>query len=98
MKRILLVFLLLPIIGFAQRVFVTKNKNQADYICYVTDRKNEADWVVKITTWESTSRIRGNWMYVKSPNFCDFIVYYTRNKNEADKYVYFTKWNTDIKF
>ena len=96
MKK-LVILLLLPAMVYSQKIFVVKSKQQADVICYITKSKNEADWVVMTTTWESTSRNKGRWMYVKSPNFADMKIFFTNNKNEADKKVYFTRWETDIK-
>lgn len=99
MKKLFTLILLLTIAVInAQRVYITNNRNEADYICYITNNKTEADWVVKKTTWDSTARIAGNWKFVTNRNSADFVVYFTRNRNQADRIIFFTKWNTDVRF
>lgn len=82
----------------AQRIYVTKNRNEADYICYITNNKTEADWVVKKTTWDSTASRRGHWKFVNSRNSADLIIYFTGNRTQAERIVFFTQWITDIRF
>lgn len=82
----------------AQRIYVTNNRNEADYVCFITSNKTEADWIVKKTTWDSTASIRGNWKFVNNRNNADIIIYYTRNKSQSDRLIFFTQWTTDIKF
>lgn len=82
---------------YSQKIFVTENKNEADYVIYVAKDKSNADWVVMKTTWKNQAK-NGRWFFTEWKNEADIIVYISEDKNEADKFVFYTEWTTDIKF
>jgi hypothetical protein len=66
------------------RVFVTKNRWEADLIVYKTINRNETlnkEWFWFITNKRSESKFTVRWVSTRSN--ADLIVYFTNRRNEA---------------
>ena len=82
---------------YSQKIYITQNKNEADYKIFIAKDKSNADWVVMKTTSKNQAKI-GRWFFTNWKNEADIIVYISKDKSDADKIVYFTEWTTDVKF
>lgn len=97
MKAYLLFTLLISCCLYSQKVYITQNKNEADYKIFIAKDKSNADWVIMKTTWKNQAK-NGKWFFTEWKNEADIIVYISKDKYEADKIVYFTEWTTDLRF
>jgi len=99
MKKLLLLFTFSISFYFtnAQEIYITKYKNDADYIVYITNEKSISDWVIKKTLWRNQAK-DGVWYFTEWKNNAEVIIFITKEKSDADKIVYYTEWSTDIKF
>ncbi len=82
---------------YSQKIFITENKNEADYIIFYNNQKTNSDWVIMKTTWKNQAK-NGIWFFTEWKNEADIKIFITQNKYEADKIVFVTVWSTDIKF
>jgi len=81
---------------FAQLVYKTKGKSEADVIVFVSKWKNEADLLVYKTTWKNEAdKNDGIWYFTDWKNEADNKVYFTEWKNEADIIIYYTEWKNE---
>ena len=98
MKLCLLLFLVTVISGtcFAQKIFITEWKSEANKKVYITNWKNEADMLVYVTEWKSEAKPNsGLWFFTNWKNEADWKIYYTNWKSEADLIIYYTNWKSE---
>ena len=100
MKIITFSFILLLVTsfkGFAQKVYYTNQKVDADLVVYEVKQKTDADIIVKKVNYNDEVK-KGFWKTVKTRKDADIVVYIT-NKNTTDvKKVYFTKYNDEVMY
>jgi len=82
---------------FSQKIYVTDDISEADYVCYVTDNEFTADWKIKVVDWERiTIGNPGYWFYTDEKKESRYIVYFTNQKTlgcEKNRHIFFV---TDI--
>jgi len=78
----------------AQKVYVTKNKQEANMVIYLTRYLNEADLVVYKTNYIVEAESIGKWFFVDSKHKADWIIYYTKYITEADLNIMWTTYPT----
>lgn len=72
-------------------VFITPNNSQ-DYRVFVTKNRNEADLVVWLTNNRTlASKHEEYWFQTPNRSLSDFTVRYVKIKNQSDVVVFFTK-------
>ena len=69
--KILLLTLFLSQFLFSQKVFITENKNEADYKIYISKEKSSADWVIMKTNWKNEAK-NGKWYFTKWKNETEY--------------------------
>ena len=89
MKKILIVtcFILISLVGLAQKIYVTTNYYEAQKIIFITNSIYNTDLKVYVT----------NNKYETKQNWNSGIWYFTSNKHEADFVVFFTTDRYDVK-
>lgn len=81
---------------YAQVVYVTEYKSDADVVVYITDYKSDADLVVYKANYKSdASGNRGVWYFTKYKSDADVVVYFTEYKSDADLIIYFSDYKSD---
>jgi hypothetical protein len=92
MKQIIKIFLFLLISSscYAQKIYVTKYKSQANFLVYRTKYLNQAELIAYRTDNINESSITGMWFYVDALSKADWVIYYTPYINEANLVVFFT--------
>lgn len=91
MKKLLLL-LLLPHLGLAQRVYVTHNRAEADKLVYRTKYFTEAHLVVK-RTYDKDLPEKYHWFFVTSKQAADpgWTIFYVEKRYESDFTVLITE-------
>lgn len=91
MKKLAFFLLLLPSLTFAQRVYVTNRRADADLLVYRVKYFCEAHLVIA-RTYDWTTPEKFHWYFVDSIHSADpgWVIYYTDKRYEADTCVYFT--------
>lgn len=93
---ILIYFLSLSGFLFAQKVYVTEWKSEADKIVYVSEWKSEANMLVYETEWKSEAKKdSGLWYFTKWKSEADWVIYFTEWKSEANLIIYYTSWKSE---
>jgi Flp pilus assembly CpaE family ATPase len=87
MKKIILL-LLLPTLGTAQKIRVVQSCNDADVRVYETTNHNDADLLVYKVGHNEAKGNRGLWRLSVSEG--DIKVCFTRSHNDAEVLIYFT--------
>ena len=96
---ILSLLFLIPAVSFAQKVFETKSKNDANLVAYITDRKKEATLIVyKTENIAELQRKSGVWYFTANKAEATWRVYFTTNKAEATVIVFYTKIKSEAGF
>ena len=93
-KHIFLFILLInSLLGLSQKIFITKDRNEADRIVFIsTDKYNVNLWVY-ITTdkYEVKKDINsGIWYFTNEKYESDYKVYLTKNQYEANLLIFYT--------
>jgi|TARA_R110001592_G_scaffold12879_1_gene60529 hypothetical protein len=102
---ILTLALSLPSSTYAQAVYVTNYKSEADVIVYVTKYRGDADLVVYVAEYNYVANSsKARWFYVDSKFKSDKIIFFTEYRAQSDVKVYYThyknqsKWRNSEKF
>ncbi|HTO14378.1 MAG TPA: DUF6150 family protein [Edaphocola sp.] len=81
--------------SYAQFIYETESKSEAEVKVYVSKWKSEADLIVYKSEWKSgASGNKGIWYYTKWKSEGKK-VYFTKWKSEADIVVYFSDWKSE---
>lgn len=91
MRKLLVALAMLPQLMYAQKVYVTHNRSEADLLIYRSKYFCEAHLVVS-RTYDFTNMPKYHWFFVNSIQSADpgWVIYYTDKREEADTCVYFT--------
>ncbi len=82
---------------FAQKIFYTTFKSEAQATIYITKNRYEANWIIFNTKWSNEAK-KGIWYEVSFKNDADLILYITSHRYEADKLVFYTKYHNYVRF
>ena len=99
MKRILLVLLMFICItvSYADIVYVTDVRAEADLVIYVTESQIVADMKITISDRLQATQYSNHWYFTTIRAEADKLIFYSSNQVGATK-VYFTEYNgTDNK-
>lgn len=91
----LALFALTTFKGFAQKVYYTNSKSDADLVVYVVKQKTDADIIIKKVSYNDEVK-KGFWKEVKTRNEADLIVFISKTNTTDVKKVYFTKYNDEV--
>lgn len=101
MIKIIQITFLILIFGsskiFAQKVYYTKFKNDADLVIFITKDKSKADLIVKKVSHDDEVK-PGFWKEAKLKADAELIVFISERNTTDVKKVYFTKYNDEIKY
>lgn len=82
---------MLPQLMYAQRVYVTDKRNEADILVFRTKYFCEAHLTIK-RTFDWSLPEKHHWFFVDSKQAADpgWVIYYVNDRKQADTCVYFT--------
>jgi len=87
---------------FSQKIYVTDDISEADYVCYVTDNEYIADWRINVVDWERITIGRpGLWYYVDDKSDARYKIYFTDKKYlgcEKNRVIFFVDDKFDVFF
>ena len=89
------VILLLPLIGFSQKIFTTDYPSQSDIKVFVVDYESQCDLKVFKVDYQSQSKgNEGLWYFVKYPSQSDKKIYFVDYPSQSDLKIYFVKYKS----
>ena len=78
-------FLILPFIGFSQKIFTTDYPSQSDIKVFVVDYESQSDLkVFKVDYQSQSTENKGLWYFVKYPSQSDKKIYFVKYEFQAD--------------
>lgn len=88
----LILFSVLSLQAFSQKIYSCDNKYDADFIVFVAENKYDADLLVyKVETKYDAVENKGLWFFVENKYDADKLIYFADNKYDADLRVYFVE-------
>ena len=83
--KLLLLFLVFPLLSFSQKVYSVDYSNQSDINVFVVEYENQCDLkVYKVDYPNQTKGNKGLWYFVDYPNQSDKKIYFVEYPNQAD--------------
>lgn len=93
MKRCLIVFWVFLFVtqnSWAQRVFVTDKREEADKVLYMSKYFSESSLVICRTFNIQDTSKKYHWFFVDSKHNADLVIFYTKRMEDADDIVFYT--------
>jgi len=93
MKYLVIIFSLIPLTSFSQKVFSVGYPNQSDVKVFVVEYENQSD--LKVFKVDQPNQIKGNkglWYFVGYPNQSDKKIFFVDYPNQSDLKIYFVKY------